>query len=335
MTDNNGGPYRSPEELSDPVRSVPQLRLRRPWPFVAGMAVIAAVAWSLATGWVGIWGSHPIGWISLLVAAIAGGVLVAWSLIAAVKTDRSTGVRWAARVGLVPGAAVAVLVIWYTRPLSADQVALDALADSGDVIVDDAATTIRLQPAAPLATGLAFYPGAKVDPRAYARVLLPVAEAGYPVVIFKQPFNLAILDSDAADRVVGQTDDVVEHWVIGGHSLGGAMAARYAETSRDELVGLLLHAAFPASDMSDRAGLTVRSISGTEDGLATTAKIDDSVAELPATAEFVRIDGAIHSFFGDYGLQSGDGTPTISRDDAQAAIVAASIDLLDSIDSGR
>ena len=326
--------HEPPEAPLDPV-PLHRRRPQRPWPFAAGVVIIAAVVWSFATGWAGILASHPIGWISLTVAALIGIGLTAWAATAASPDARSASVRWTARAGLAVATALVVVVIWYTRPLSAEQVALDALVDGPRVSVDDGRTTIRLQPTTSRATGLAFYPGAKVDPRAYARVLRPIAERGYPVVIFKQPFNLAILDSDAADRVVGRSDDDVERWVIGGHSLGGAMAARYAESDRTELVGLLLHAAYPAGDMSDRTDLAVMSISGTADGLADTDKIDDSEADLASSARFVRIDGAIHSFFGDYGLQRGDGTPTISRDDAQAAITAASIDFLDSIETAR
>ena len=43
------------------------------------------------------------------------------------------------------------------------------------------------------------------------------------------------------------------------------------------------------------------------------------------------VEGAVHSFFGDYGEQPGDGTPTISRDDAQRQIVAATVTLLERI----
>ncbi len=293
------------------------------------------VAWTFVTAWEGIWGSHPIGWITLVLSGIVGGSLVAWSLLVAPAPERATWVRWLARGGLVLGTAGVVFVILYTKPLSAEPVAIDALSDGAGVRVDESATMIRMEPDEARATGLAFYPGAKVDPRAYAHVLRPIAEAGYPVVIHKQPFNLAILAGNAADAVVGDDTDDVDHWVVGGHSLGGAMAARYAETERDELVGLLLYAAYPVNDMSDRAGLQVMSVSGTEDGLADTADIDDSVAELPPTAQFVRIVGGIHSFFGDYGLQSGDGTPTISRGEAQAEIADASIEFLDSVDAGH
>ena len=75
------------------------------------------------------------------------------------------------------------------------------------------------------------------------------------------------------------------------------------------------------------------SIFGTDDGLATPADIDERKPDLPASTEYVPIDGAIHSFFGDYGLQRGDGTPTISRTDAQDQIAEASIGFLDTLEA--
>jgi pimeloyl-ACP methyl ester carboxylesterase len=132
--------------------------------------------------------------------------------------------------------------------------------------------------------------------------------------------------------VVGDPDDDVTRWVVGGHSLGGAMASQYAETERDELVGLLLHAAYPVRDMSDRTGLAVTSIFGAEDGITTPEDVEESTVELPASTQFVPIDGAIHSFFGDYGPQRGDGTATVSRTDAQAAITAATLAALTALD---
>jgi hypothetical protein len=45
----------------------------------------------------------------------------------------------------------------------------------------------------------------------------------------------------------------------------------------------------------------------------------------------VEIAGGIHSFFGDYGLQPGDGVATTSREQAQAEIVTATVAMLDRI----
>jgi hypothetical protein len=49
---------------------------------------------------------------------------------------------------------------------------------------------------------------------------------------------------------------------------------------------------------------------------------------------FTQVPGAVHAFFGDYGPQAGDGTPTVDRATAQRQIVAATEDLLDGLDAG-
>jgi predicted alpha/beta-hydrolase family hydrolase len=269
----------------------------------------------------------------LLLAIGAAIGLVLWAVLVGPPPERSGRRKWLSRVALIAGGAVLIGSLVYLRPLSAEPVAIDALDDGGGVTVDESRSMIRLTPDGDFrTTGLAFYQGAKVDPQAYAHILRPLAEAGFPVVIFKQPYNLAVLDSNAADAVIGDTDDDIDRWVIGGHSLGGAMAASYAEQPRDELSGLLLYAAYPVNDMSERADLAVMSVYGTNDDIATPQEIEESAAELPPATDFVPIDGAIHSYFGDYGPQRGDGTPGTTREQAQKEIAGASLRLLETID---
>ena len=309
---------------------------RRPrwWPFAVGVAIALVVVWSFATAWVGIWGSSPAYLITLLLSLALAIGLVVWALLVGAPVPRPAWRIWLPRIALLLGGLVLIGALVFLKPLSAEPIAIDALDDGDGVTVDVSRTEIRLTPTGDVSTvGLAFYPGARVDPQAYAHVLRPVAEAGFTVVIFKQPFNLAVLDSNAANAVIGDTDDAIDQWVVGGHSLGGAMASSYAETDRDELVALLLYAAWPVNDMSERADLAVMSVSGTNDGLATEADIDERKPDLPASTQYVPIDGAIHSYFGDYGLQRGDGTPTISRTDAQDQIAEASIGFLESLGS--
>jgi dienelactone hydrolase len=280
-------------------------------------------------------GSHPAYLVTLLVALAGALALIVWAFAAGPPPQRRRARVWFARVGLVFGATALIGVLVLLRPLSAEQIALDALEDGGGISVDVSGSTIRLtRDAGSRSVGLAFYPGARVDPQAYAHVLRPIAESGFDVVIVKQPYNLAILDSDAADAVIGDPDDAIDGWVVAGHSLGGAMASRYAERERDELIGLLLFAAYPASDMSERSNLAAMSVYGTADGVADPAVIEDRRPDLPPTTEFVAVDGAIHSFFGDYGLQRGDGTPGVGRQQAQDEIADASIRFLASLENG-
>ena len=221
----------------------------------------------------------------------------------------------------------------YFRPLTASSVAIGSMAGSPDVTVTDSATRIALRPAgAARTTGLVFYPGAKVDPRAYVPNLSPLAAAGYPVIILKLPYNFAFFDRNGAYRAM-DADRQITRWAVGGHSLGGVVASSVAGSNDTRVRGLLLWASWPNRSIADKTSLQVTSISGSNDGLATPAKIDAAKPKLPPDTRYVVIDGANHSFFGDYGLQSGDGTPTITRDQAQTQIRAASLDLLQRVEA--
>ena len=69
-------------------------------------------------------------------------------------------------------------------------------------------------------TGLIFVPGARVDARAYAHILRPLAEAGYLVAVLKEPFGFALIQPDHAETVIDLHPEIA-YWAIGGHSLGG------------------------------------------------------------------------------------------------------------------
>ncbi len=180
-------------------------------------------------------------------------------------------------------------------------------------------------------TGLIIYPGGRVDPRAYAPIAHAIAAQGYLVVIVPMPLNLAVFGSNRAASVI-QDYPEIQHWIIGGHSLGGSMAALYADKHRDQIDGLALWASYPASsnDLSDST-IKVSSIYGVEDGLATKEKIDASRALLPADTTWVQIEGGNHAQFGWYGDQPGDNPATVSRTEQQAQIIQATMNLLQSV----
>ncbi len=309
----------------------PAHRPLRWWPIAAAGLAATTALFCIVTSWDSMWDAHPAYWLTLGAVLVVSTLIAGWAWWNSPAQPRKPFRVWGLRFVLVAGTLLTTAFVMYVRPLAADQVAIDAMRGDAAVTVTDSSGEIRLLPADPSATGLVFYPGAKVDPRAYVRILRPLAEAGYTVVIVKFPYNLAVFGIRSANDVIGR-DDGVDHWVIGGHSLGGAMAATYATDPHRELAGLLLYAAYPAGSMAERTGLDVTSVYGTEDGLATVAKIEASKADLPADTHFVAVDGGNHAYFGDYGSQSGDGTATISRDDAQAQIVAATLEQLDRID---
>lgn len=195
----------------------------------------------------------------------------------------------------------------------ADEAAVQAMSPVDSLSVSRIeGDTIVFAPDEPQA-GLIFYPGGKVEYTAYAPLMRACAENGILCVLVKMPGNLAVLDMNAADGIMEQYPEI-NSWYIGGHSLGGAMAATYATNHSSELDGLILLAAYSTSDLKD-TDLEVLSIYGTEDKVLDFAKYEKYRNNLPAdTTEFV-VDGGCHAGFGCYGPQEGDGTPTITSEE--------------------
>ena len=182
-------------------------------------------------------------------------------------------------------------------------------------------------------TGLILYPGGRVDYRAYAPAARAIAAQGYLVAIVPMPLNLAVLGAGKAEAVINAHPKVTR-WAIGGHSLGGAMAAQFARRHPEQIQGLVLWASYPSgSDDLSGGSLQVTSISGTRDGLSTPAKIEASRQLLPADTQWVAIEGGNHAQFGWYGPQAGDNEAAISREEQQRQIVEATLELLGRVKS--
>lgn len=193
---------------------------------------------------------------------------------------------------------------------------------------------IRPKDEAPRSTGFMFYPGALVDPHAYNAMMARLAAQKILAVVVKAPANLAVINPDAGVPLMTQFPGITR-WVIGGHSLGGAMACTLIKSKPDLVSGLILFAAYPA-DSDSLAGWNkpVLSLSASQDGLATPVKITNSVSLLPpgkwigsgdrvypslagGYSVFHQVAGGCHAYFGNYGPQDGDGTPLVTRDAQQ------------------
>jgi pimeloyl-ACP methyl ester carboxylesterase len=239
--------------------------------------------------------------------------------------------RWWWLLPLLAILALGGFVIWASTPAGPMPEALAALESDAEVQVETEPWLVFRPLADNPTVGLVFYPGGHVDPRSYAPAAHALAQEGYLVVIVPMPLNLAVFASDRAAEVIAAFPEI-GGWAAGGHSLGGAMAARFAYQNPETVQGLMLWAAYPAStdDLSIRP-LAVTSIYATNDGLATEDKIAASRPLLPGTTRWVAIEGGNHAQFGWYGPQSGDGTATISREEQQRQIVAATLELLSSL----
>jgi hypothetical protein len=90
------------------------------------------------------------------------------------------------------------------------------------------------------------------------------------------------------------------------------MAASYAKSNADRLEGVVLFAAYSTQDLST-TNLRVLSIFGSEDKVMNKEKYDEYKINLPESFSEEIIDGGCHAYFGMYGEQEGDGTPTITN----------------------
>lgn len=175
-------------------------------------------------------------------------------------------------------------------------------------------------------TGLVIYPGGRVDARAYAPLARELARTGYLAVIVPMPLNLAVFDSGAASEVVAAFPDI-EYWAIGGHSLGGAMAAQYVIDNPGVMEGLALWASYPPGNLSEQ-DIEVVSIYGTRDGVAKVPNVTGAADFLPEDTTWIAIQGGNHAQFGYYGEQEGDRPAQISQWAQQEQTLAGTVEML-------
>ena len=187
---------------------------------------------------------------------------------------------------------------------------------------------ILFEPQEETKTGFIFYPGGRVDYRSYAPVLREIASQGYLVALVRMPLSLAVLGANRAEGVIAAYPEIAT-WVIGGHSLGGSMAASYVYNHPDEIQGLVLWASYPAgsNDLS-MYDLRVMSISASQDGVLNQENFNATRALLPPDTQWVSIEGGNHAGFGSYGVQPGDKPSAIAEGEQAAQVAALTVDFL-------
>lgn len=199
----------------------------------------------------------------------------------------------------------------------ADEAALAALRSDGAVTVTQTETGWFFDGPSE-SDALIFYPGGKVEETAYAPLLRQIAGGQMDVFLLKVPFRLAVLSPGKAADVMASRS--YANWYVGGHSLGGVMAADFAAKHAAELRGLVLLASYPTGDLAP--SLRVLSISGSEDGVLDRQKLEAGIQFLPAGAVIQVIPGGNHAQFGNYGPQKGDGAALISPTEQWAETAA-------------
>lgn len=224
-------------------------------------------------------------------------------------------------------AFVAVCAVYLSDYYHADEAAVETFVSADTVVPhQDEAGNYIFEPAE-AETGVIFYPGGKVECEAYIPLMQELASEGIFGVLVEMPFNLAVFDINAADGIQEQYPEI-KRWYIGGHSLGGSMAASYLADHTDSFEGLLLLGSYSATDLSV-TDLEVISIYGSEDNVLDHEKYESNKVNLPEDFSEIVIDGGCHAYFGMYGEQDGDGDPDVTNESQikiTADIIAGAIE---------
>ena len=161
--------------------------------------------------------------------------------------------------------------------------------------------------------GFIFYPGGKVEEYAYLPLLMECSGNGIFCAMPEMPFHLAVFDIHAAEEI-RETYANIDRWYIGGHSLGGSMAAAHLADHTDDYEGLILLGSYSTEDFSE-GDTDVLSVYGSEDGVLNMEKYEQYRTNLPEDFTEIVLDGGCHAYFGVYGAQKGDGTPAITNEE--------------------
>jgi pimeloyl-ACP methyl ester carboxylesterase len=238
---------------------------------------------------------------------------------------------WLLILLLLLAAATVVGIQWVTNKRQPLPEAIAALTSDERVQVEQEPWLTFAPTQGTPATGFIFYPGGRIDPRGYAPLMKAIAAEGYLVVVPEMPLNIAAFRPSIADKVIAAHPEI-DRWIIGGHSVGGAMAAQYTHTHSENIAGLEIWASYPP-DKADLSGLEipVTLIYGSRETKVTDSSVAERQHLLPADTVYVRIEGGDHHQFGSYEINPEDHLATISRDFQQQQILQATLSLLESV----
>src|SRR5687768_6086047 len=211
--------------------------------------------------------------------------------------------------------------LWVANTMRTRGVPGAVLQTSAAVSVTETNATLEFTPVArKTESALLFLCGGGVSAQAYAPLLRPVAEAGFPVFVIKLPYRLAPAESHkvaAIDRgrEVMAAHPEIDRWVIAGHSLGAALATRLVEAYPAAVAALvLIGTTHPKERNLSSLTMPVTKVWGSNDVVAPPERMFANRSLLPPHTRWVEIRGGNHSQFGHYGHQLLDGRAAITRE---------------------
>lgn len=226
--------------------------------------------------------------------------------------------RWVRIVWITAGLSFTAWMIWSMQAHDVPEQDRQSTA-ALSVIEGDHTTVFLPTTAAAGRSAVIFLPGGMVDPAAYIPLVRAVADAGWPAAIVQLPWRMAF--SDGAEAEVWERAKAVREvlgserpLVLGGHSRGAAMSARFASRHPDDIAGLfLLGTTHPRDqDLSAFPGAVLK-VSGTRDCVAELEESLKNKRRLPPRTVWATIEGGNHAQFGYYGSQLGDCSASIDR----------------------
>jgi pimeloyl-ACP methyl ester carboxylesterase len=179
-----------------------------------------------------------------------------------------------------------------------------------------------------------FLAGGGVHAEAYAPLLRPIAARGYPVFVVRLPYRIAPLEGHKVQAIeragaILEREPSASRWVVGGHSLGAALACRLAARRPRRIAGLvLIGTTHPREADLSRLPTPVTKVYASNDGIAPEEAVETNRRLLPAHTRWVRIAGGNHAQFGHYGRQLFDGRADVTRDEQQRVTREALLETL-------
>ena len=160
-------------------------------------------------------------------------------------------------------------------------------------------------------SAIIFYPGAKVEYTSYLPLFTDLASEGIDCYLVEMPFNLAFLGINSADSIIENSS--YDHYFMAGHSLGGAMASSYVNSTANNITGLIYLSSHSPSEIH----VPVLSVRGTNDGVINLTSYNHAKSLMKNNFTEIIINGGNHAQFGYYGIQSGDGKANITPESQQ------------------
>lgn len=154
-----------------------------------------------------------------------------------------------------------------------------------------------------------LYPGAKVEVEAYAPLCMNIADKGLDVFLVDMPFHFAFFGMNRANSIIDNYN--YEHFYVGGHSLGGAIAAKYAYNNTDKVDGVVMLASYTVDRLDEKLNNVL--IYGSNDKVLNKQRYTECLPYATNYTETI-IEGGNHAGFGYYGNQKGDGELEITRE---------------------